>query len=75
MRNSPEYYAYAKLKNGAKAKGHALCRAWQKSFVNFFADMGKDNVGLKRIVVADDGKPYSKKNCAWATFAVGDCDH
>ena len=49
-----------------KAIRKMICRSWQQDFQAFYRHMGDRPEGtfLRRI---DRSKPYSKKNCVWAT--------
>ncbi len=46
--------------------GITVCESWNKSFQNFYQDMGlrPDNTSLDRI---DSNKGYYKENCKWST--------
>ena len=49
------------------ARGITVCKRWQNSFENFWADMAdgySDDLTLDR---RNNDKGYSKSNCRWAT--------
>lgn len=74
----PEYTAWASMKSRCQCKankefpnyggrGIRVCRQWQKSFAQFFQDMGPrpgPRYSLERVKVNGD---YEPGNCRWAT--------
>jgi len=48
-------------------KGVTVCKRWQKSFKNFYADMGPRPSPKHSINRKNGKKGYSPRNCAWAT--------
>jgi hypothetical protein len=49
------------------AKGITVCERWNKSFVEFFKDMGLKPTPEHSIERLDYTKGYTPENCVWAT--------
>lgn len=77
MRNTVEYKTWVMLKQRCTnpnsdsyihygLRGVKVCRRWENSFENFFADMGKRPAGCS-LDRRDTNGNYTKKNCRWAS--------
>lgn len=75
---SKEYLTWQRMKNRCKgrgvldernyrSRGIKVCKRWENSFLNFFADMGKAPGPEYSLDRKNNDKGYSKRNCKWAT--------
>jgi len=63
----PSYHRYG-------GRGITVCSAWDKSFEQFLADMGKRPADKQSIDRIDNDKGYEPGNCRWATV-VEQCNN
>lgn len=68
--NNPNNHKYKQY----GGRGIVVCRGWNESFENFYADMGDPPAGLT-LERKDVNGNYEPSNCCWATHKVQGNNH